>query len=314
MLGYLDPVGLAGGALRLDAVSARAAVAEKLAAPLGLSVEEAAHGMLRVVSATMMRAIRAVTVERGRDARTFPIVAFGGNGPLFAAGIAAELGVRTVIVPPMPGLFSAFGLLLADTEHHTTRSLRLTVFGADPSVLQKVLDTLVAEGHARLSADGFTTAAREMRLGAMARYVGQSSEIAVDLPMADAAAVLAALPSAFAAEHERTYGFRAPSEEPVELTALSLVARGIPGLPRLPRSIPPRAAGAPWQRPAWFPTLGWVDTVVLDRADLAGSIRQGPLIIQEYDATCLVPPGMDATLDGFGAIVLTWAARASSRQ
>ena len=308
VLGYLDPAGLVGGTLTLDAAAARAAVAEKLAKPLGLSVEEAAHGMLRVVSATMMRAIRAVTVERGRDARDFPIVAFGGNGPLFAAGIAADLGVREIIVPPMPGLFSAFGLLMADTEHHATRSLRLRVFGAEPSMLQQALDGLVAEGQARLAADGFAPAAREMRLGAMVRYVGQSSEIAVDLPMADAATVLAALPGAFAAEHERTYGFRAPAEEPVELMALSLIARGIPDMPRLPQRIAPRPAVAVQPRQAWFPGQGWTETTVLDRADLVGGARHGPLIVQEYDATCLVPPGMAASVNDFGAITLTRAA------
>ncbi len=308
VLGYLDPAGLAGGALRLDAAAARAAVAEKLAVPLGLSVEAAAHGMLRVVSATMMRAIRAVTVERGRDARDFCLVAFGGNGPLFAAGIAADLGIGRIVVPPMPGLFSAFGLLLADTEHHATRSLRLRASGADPAVLQHALDELLVEGHARLAADGFAPPAREMRLGAMARYVGQSSEIAVDLELTDAAALLAALPEAFAAEHERTYGFRAPPEEPVELMALSLIARGIPDAPRLPSAVPPQAGIVPARRRAWFAGAGWVDTPVVDRAGLAGAAQMGPLIIQEYDATCLVPPGMTARLDSFGAVLLTAAA------
>lgn len=312
VLGYLDPAGLAGGALRLDAEAARRAVADRLARPLGLSVEEAAQGMLRVVSATMMRAIRAVTVERGRDARDFTIIAFGGNGPLFAAGIAADLGVREILVPPMPGLFSAFGLLLADTEHHATRSLRLRVSGAEPAALQQALDALVADGHARLAADGFAPAMRAMQLGAMARYVGQSSEIAVSLALDSAGAVLAALPEAFAQEHERTYGFRAPPEEPVELTSLSLVARGIPAAPRLPAGIPPRPSRGTSSRPAWFAATGWVETQVLDRADLAAGGRRGPVpgpvIVQEYDATCLVPPGMGVALDGFGNLVLRPAA------
>ncbi len=304
VLGYLDPAGLAGGALRLDPEAARRAVADRLAKPLGLSVEEAAHGMLRVVSATMMRAIRAVTVERGRDARDFTIIAFGGNGPLFAAGIAADLGVREILVPPMPGLFSAFGLLLADTEHHATRSLRLRVTGADPAPLQQALDALVADGHARLAADGFTPAMRTMQLGAMARYVGQSSEIAVTLALDSAAAVLAGLPEAFALEHERTYGFRAPPEEPVELTSLSLVARGIPAAPRLPAGIPPRPAQAMPARRAWFAGTGWTDTPVLDRGSLTAVPRLGPAIVQEYDATCLVPPGMAVSRDDFGNLLL----------
>src|SRR6202051_1699140 len=94
-----------------------------LAGPLGCSVEVAAHGMLRLAAATMMRAIRAVSVERGRDPREFAMLAFGGNGPLFAAGIAAELGISRIIIPPLPGVFSAFGLLVADTEHHARQSV-----------------------------------------------------------------------------------------------------------------------------------------------------------------------------------------------
>ena len=123
VLGYLDPGGLTGGAMRLDLDAARAAIHRDLAVPLRCSIEEAAHGMLRLASATMMRAIRAVSVERGRDPRQFAMLAFGGNGPLFAAGIAAELGMSRIIIPPLPGVFSAFGLLVADAEHHARQSI-----------------------------------------------------------------------------------------------------------------------------------------------------------------------------------------------
>jgi N-methylhydantoinase A len=209
----------------------------------------------------------------------------------------------------MPGLFSAFGLLLADTEHHLTRSHRLRVPGADPARLQGPFDEVFAEGDARLAADGFPPARRILRLGVMARYAGQSSEIAVDLSAAaaprDAAAVLAALPGAFADEHERTYGFRAPPDEPVELIALTLLARGVPEAPRLPGRIPPAAATVPPRRRAWFPATGWIDTSVTGRAGPSAAPAAGPLIVQEYDATCLVPPGATAALDGFGNIVLT---------
>ena len=157
VLGYLDPAGLVGGSLRLDATAARAAVAERLAAPMGCSVEEAAAGMLRLASASMMRAIRAVSVERGRDARQFTLLAFGGNGPLFAAAIAAELGMSQVIVPPLPGVFSAFGLLVADTEHHVTQSLRVRVDAADPAHVRTALAALIASGDERLARDGFAT-------------------------------------------------------------------------------------------------------------------------------------------------------------
>ncbi|HEX5325147.1 MAG TPA: hydantoinase/oxoprolinase family protein, partial [Acetobacteraceae bacterium] len=182
VLGYLDPAGLVGGALRLDIDAARAAVAERLAGPMGCSVEEAAAGMLRLAAASMMRAIRAVSVERGRDPRQFALLAFGGNGPLFAGAIAAELGIRQVIVPPMPGVFSAFGLLVADTEHHATQSLRIRIDRADPAQFATVLERLTSQGTERLKFDGFAPAQRVLRRVALARYVGQSSELSVALP------------------------------------------------------------------------------------------------------------------------------------
>ena len=122
VLGYLHPERLPSG-LALDAERARAAIAEQVARPLDLDLEAAAHGVYLVGCARMARAVRAVTIERGRDARDFVLVAFGGNGPLFAAEMARSLGIGTVLVPPAPGVFSAVGLLEAEIEHHLVRSV-----------------------------------------------------------------------------------------------------------------------------------------------------------------------------------------------
>jgi N-methylhydantoinase A len=302
VLGYLDAGGLIGGALRLDVDGARAAIARDLAEPLRCSVEAAAFGMLRLASATMMRAIRAVSVERGRDPRQFALLAFGGNGPLFAAGIAAELGIGRVIVPPLPGVFSAFGLLVADTEHHASRSLRTRLDRADDAEIERTLGELQQAGADRLAADGFPAARRQFRRAAAARYVGQSSEIEVPLPADTASA--SAIAAAFGAEHERTYGFRAPASEPVELIGLSVMARGVPEQPRLPDRIAPLGLTVPDHRRVWFPNDGWIDVPVVDRASLGTAPAAGPLIVQEYDATTLVPRGTHALLDGFGNIRL----------
>jgi N-methylhydantoinase A len=302
VLGYLDPAGLAGGALALDAEAARAAIAARLAGPLRLGVEQAAEGMLALAAAAMMRAIRAVSVERGRDPRHHALLAFGGNGPLFAARIAAEIGIRTVVVPPLPGVFSAFGLLLADVEHHATRSLRLKLGGADAAALDAVLAGVTAEAAGRLARDGFPPARQALRRTAMLRYVGQSSELAVPLPALSGDALLRALPALFAEAHERSYGFRAPDSEPVELVGVSVVARGLPERPRLPARIPPAGGGLRTRRRAWFGA--WREVPVLDRAGLTADPQPGALIVQEYDATCLVPPGATAALDGFGNILL----------
>jgi N-methylhydantoinase A len=163
-----------------------------------------------------------------------------------------------------------------------------------------------------LARDGFPPERQSFRRAASARYVGQSSEIDVPLPAfspgqdpaADAAMLLACLPTLFATEHERTYGFRAPEDEPVELIGLSVIARGSPERPRLPERIPPATADVPRRRRIWLPDAGWVDTPVMDRAALSMP-RTGPLIVQEYDATCLVPRGATAALDAFGSLRLS---------
>ncbi len=300
VLGYLDPAGLAGGSLPLDRAAAEIALRVKLAEPLGLSIEAAAQGMLRLAASTMMRAVRAVSVERGRDIRRSTLLAFGGNGPLFAAGMAAELGIARVLIPPMPGLFSAFGLLLADTEHHLSRSLR----GRENDIpaLQAAVDDLLREGAELLAADGFGPGMVHLSLGAKARYAGQSSEIAVPLTTPDAVAIAADLSEAFAREHEATYGFRAPAGEAVELIDLTLIARGITAEPRLPARVAAAANTTPGRRQAWFAATGWIGTPVVDRAGLAAQPLVGPAIVQEYDATCLVPPGAAASVDAFGNI------------
>ena len=156
-------------------------------------------------------------------------------------------------------------------------------------------------GAGRLTRDGFGPARQVFQRAAFARYAGQSSEIEVALP--DGVVTPAGIAALFADEHEKTYGFRAPVGEQVELIGLSVMARGLPERPRLPGRIPPFAQSVPASRRAWFPAEGWVETPVVDRAGLAGTLS-GPLIVQEYDATCLVPRGMTARVDGFGNIRL----------
>ncbi len=304
VLGYLDEKGLAGGAVALDRAAAARSLEEKIAAPLGLSLEAAAHGMLRLATAGMMRAVRAVTVERGRDPRDFSLLAFGGNGPLFAASLAAELGIERVLVPPHPGLFSAFGLLVADTEYHLARTVRarLDHSAEVAATLSTAMAELRSEGAARLAGEGVPAERHEFRAAALARYVGQSSELSVPVEHHDG--IGADIGERFAAEHRRTYGFCAPPDEPVEVIGLALIARAAPLSPRLPERMAP-AGGETSHRPGracWFPPQGWLETPVLGRAALGRSERWGPLIIAEYDATTLVPPGASAAGDDFGMI------------
>ena len=307
LLGYINPHHLVGGALKLNAEKARAAFADKVARPLGLSLERAAHGAHQIAGSNMIRAIKAVSTERGRDPRAFALFAFGGNGPLFAVGIAAALGIKRIVVPPAAGLFSSFGLLYANVEHHYARTFRRLLRPSDPADIGRAWNALAQQALNQLAAEGFAGARAQIKRSAALHYKGQTYELVVSAPDGPVdARFLAALEESFGAEHERTYGHRAGPEEPVELVAIQVVGTGV----REGSAVPERVVlsrGEPAPQPprrAYFgPDHGWIETPVLRRSDL-GSPRTGPLIIEEYDATCLVPPGARCELDAGGNIVI----------
>ena len=304
VLGYLNPAALAGGAVKLNAGRAHEVFQERIAGPLGLPLAEAAHGAHLIAASNMMRAIRAVSSERGRDPREYALFAFGGNGPLFAAGMARALEMTRVVIPPAPGLFSAFGLLYSEVEHHYVRTWRRRTRGLDPAELAEAFARLESEARAQLAAEGFAGAAVRIERSADCRYQGQSFELTVPVTGGGT------LEEAFGREHERTYGHRAGPDEPVEIVSLRVIAQGIPDRPRVPERLRldrPGPGGGPATRRVYFGDLGWRETPILDLPDLAEA-RVGPLIVEEYDATCVVPPGARAELDGSGNIVVELAA------
>jgi len=275
-----------------------------------MSVERAAHGAHLIAASNMIRAIKAVSTERGRDPRDFALFAFGGNGPVFACGMAAALGIRRIVVPPSAGLFSSFGLLYADVEHHYSRTLRRLLRKTDLAEVQRAWDALARQALDQLAVEGFTGASTRLRRSAALHYHGQTYELTV--PMRDGPidpSAVAYLEEAFGAEHERTYGHRAGPEEPVELVAIQVVGQGL----REGQSVPERVHSsraepqAPAPRRAYFgPEAGWQETPVLRRADLGGR-QAGPLIVEEYDATCVIPPRATAELDAGGNILIGMA-------
>jgi N-methylhydantoinase A len=308
VLGYLNPAHLVGGALKLDAAKARAAIADKIAAPLGMSVEDAAYGAHLIAASNMIRALKAVSSERGRDPREYALVGFGGNGPVFAAGMAEALGMPQVLIPPSAGVFSSFGLLYAEVEYYFTRSRKRLLRSVTPAEVQAIVDALEDEARTRLAADGFAAERIELRRSASLHYQGQSFELRVPLAAGGLdRAALAALEENFGAEHARTYGHRAGIDEPVELVSLEVVGRGVPAAPRAAAaaaSLAPEMLIAARRRLAYFgPSRGWRDAAVVNRSELAAP-HAGPCIVEEYDATCLVPPGWTAGLDEYGDIIL----------
>ncbi len=308
LLGYINPGHLVGGALKLNADKARAVFDAKIARPLGMAVERAAYGAHLIAASNMIRAIKAVSTERGRDPREFALFAFGGNGPLFAAGMASALGIGRVIVPPSAGLFSSFGLLYADVEHHYARTFRRLLRQADLGEIGAAWDAMAQQAADQLAIEGFSGTRAKLKRSASLHYKGQSYDLTVSVPDGPIdAAMVKHLEEAFGREHEKTYGHRAGPDEPVELVAIQVVGAGLREGGAVPQQVKssraePRAQAS---RRAYFgDTHGWHDTPVLSRANLAAG-RIGPLIIDEYDTTCVVPPGARAELDGAGNIVIT---------
>lgn len=307
LLGYINPGHLVGGALKLNADKARAAFVERIAKPLGMPVERAAYGAHLIAASNMIRAIKAVSTERGRDPREFALFAFGGNGPLFAAGMAAALGISRIVVPPSAGLFSSFGLLYADVEHHYARTFRRLLRHADLKEIDAAWNALAKQAGDQLAIEGFTGTRAKLKRSASLHYKGQSYDLTVSVPDGPIdAAMVRHLEESFGQEHEKTYGHRAGPDEPVELVAIQVVGSGLREGDAVPQQVKssraePRAQAS---RRAYFgDTHGWHDTPVLSRADLAPG-RTGPLIVDEYDTTCVVPPGARAELDGAGNIVI----------
>src|SRR5215468_5421345 len=182
VLGYINPEQLVGGAVKLNAEKARRVFEERVARPLGLSADRAAYGAHQIAASNMIRAIKAVSTERGRDPREFALFAFGGNGPLFACGMAAALGMRRIVVPPAPGLFSSFGLLYADVEHHYARTFRRLLRRADLREIQAAWDALADQALTQLAIEGFRGATARLRRSAALHYQGQSFELTVPVP------------------------------------------------------------------------------------------------------------------------------------
>ena len=300
VLGRLDPDFFLGGALKLDADRARAAVAERIAAPLGLGVEEAAEGILAVVNANMASAIKLSLFEKGADPRDFAIAAFGGAGGLHAVSFAEELEMAEVVFPRDPGTFSARGILTADIAHDVARSRLLDADEDALPVLAGLAAELVAEGHALLGADGIAEDARHIRLAADMRYRGQAYELLV--PWGDAkpdGPSLARLVADFHDLHQARYAHSDPGA-PVEIVTLRATARGLLSKPAIE---PPAAvdAGPKGERRVWIGG-GWRQLPIYDRDRLPEAI-EGPVLIEETHATLLVPPGWRLAMSSGGDLV-----------
>jgi len=252
-----------------------------------------------------------VSTERGRDPRGFALLAFGGSGPVHAAGLARDLLIGRVLIPPLPGLFSAVGLLCSGVQHHDVRSCLLSGAALTAEALENVRGEMQAHMLDQFRAEGFAPDAVRLSWSVDVRYRGQASQTRIPLDGGRLTGeALRKLEADFGEEHERLYGHRSDPDNPVEVVAVRLVGTEISRGPASPVASAPGVAPAGGFEPAersrrayFGADYGSIDTPVVTRADIDDGAR-GPLLIDEYDSTTVVPPGWGVRRDGEGNLML----------
>jgi N-methylhydantoinase A len=309
VLGRLSPGGLLGGGMALDPALARDAV-RSLAERLGFTIERTAHGMLGIVAANMVRAIRAVSVERGYDPRDFTLLAFGGAGPLHATDVARSLGIRRCLIPLAPGILSAQGLLVSDLREVFVLTAVMPLTDDSAASMKQRIDELAREAEAWFTAEGVDSKDRSVEVVLDTRYVGQNFELALALGSPDPLPRTDEIRSRFFVEHERAYGFFNPAD-PVEIVNFRLIAVG--RLTQPARQPSPAQRSGPLRpsarRDIWFSADAPDSTSVYDRAGLSpGDLVTGPAVIEQLDSTTLLFPGDRAVVDPFLNLIVELAA------
>jgi len=309
VLGYLNPENFLGGGMNLDLDRAREVIDNRLAGPLGLSVERAAEGIISIVNVTMEEAIKSISTRRGYDLREFSLIAFGGAGPLHAGTMASNLNIPEVVIPPWPGVTSALGLLLSQVRHDYVQS-RLSLI-RDLSVQEvlsvwKELEETAVEG---LLKEGFKPGQWRFEHFLDLRYAGQGYELSIPVePDWLEGEGMDGLRERFDAEHRIRHGHSAATQA-VELVNYRVVIYGllepveVPRAPAVDHSVAEALKG---ERPLYFST--WKEfrsSPVYDRSRLGpGHHLEGPAVIEQYDSTVVVGPGQAVEVDAFNNLIL----------
>jgi N-methylhydantoinase A len=313
VLGYMNPTAIAGSTLRIDKAAAWRAIERKLAQPLGLEVSRVAYGVSQVANSAMMRALRAVSTERGRDPRDFSLLAFGGAGPIHAAALADDMGITQVVIPPCPGLFSALGLLLADYRHDYITSIATSLDAIRSDDISARYAELKAKAFSEMREEGVSQEAIQFEEYVDLKYAYQLYEMTLPFPATAAGVQLRqALSAVFTEAHKTAYSYY--RDDPIEVVSLRL------------RAVAPAASGTlqfsdltarmssstgahqkNGTRDAYFgPDYGLVKATIQSRAAL-GQVMRGPIIVEEPDTTVVIPPDWSITRDERWNLVLTRA-------
>jgi len=309
VLGRLNADYFNGGRMRLDAAAARRVVGV-LADEMGMSIEEAALGIVRVVNANMVKGIAAVTILRGIDVRDFSLLSFGGAGGVHAIELAQALSMREAVVPPLPGTFSAVGLLATDVRHDYVTALGgVRTTDVQPASLEAAYRAMERQAETELATDGFEGKSTSFLRSADMKVTGQTYELSVPLPQAGpvTASSIASLVEAFAQQYRERYAYFFDGE-PIEIVNIRVAGLGhnrpieLPTGSGAPADPQPARKGA---RPVYFESAGFLDTVVYDRLRLRpGMVIVGPALVEEQTSSTLIPPGSHAgILSDFGLAI-----------
>src|SRR5262245_55472783 len=309
VLGRLAADRFLGGEMQLDVAAAERALKERIARPLGLDVTAAADGILRIAATAMSYAVKGVTTERGLDAGDFVLVAYGGAGPLHAVDVAREIGIRTVIIPNAPGVFSAFGMLFSDLRYDFVRTWFRRLEDAPFDEIERVYRALEDQGRDAIAGTSIKPQKIVLKRAADMRYVGQEHAVTVDLPMrVFEKQDRAAIKRHFDEMHELRYGTCAPNER-AEIVSLRTTVAGLMRKPHQEQigrgGVSPPKPAFTGRRPVY---LGgrFVETRTFQRsALLAGNRVKGPALIEEHASTTVLMPGDELKVDAYGNLVIT---------
>jgi len=311
VLGRLAADRFLGGDMQLDTAAAEAAIKKRIADPLGMDVIAAADGILKIAATAMSYAVKAVSTERGLDAASFAMVAFGGAGPLHASDVAREIGMGRIIIPQAPGHFSAFGMLFSDLRYDYVRTWPIRLADVDFADIEPIYEEMEDSGRAAIERTSINAGETVIQRAADMRYVGQEHAVTVDLSLAlfetqDRDGIKAE----FDRVHEIRYGTSAPAEQ-AEIVSLRSAVTGTMQKPPLEpietgTEAPIDAAKAGSRRIYFGEEAGFIDTQAYDRRHLlAGNRIEGPAVIDEHASTTLIEPGDFAIVDGYGNLVIS---------
>ena len=302
VLGRLNPEYYVGGEMPLEMALAKEAIREKIAEPLGISLEEAAEGILKVVNANMIRGIRRVSVERGHDPRKFSMFCFGGGGPLHAVELAKELNIPQVIIPISPGVNSAVGLLMADFRYDYSKTYLRKVSGLDLEDLNDHYRKLEEQALEEMLAEKIPRDKIVFQRSADMRYLGQGYEVEVPVPNGSLTdREVEGLREAFNKIHAQLYGYDQPDEE-MEIVYVRMASIGEVSKPEFYREglSDQDAGGAMKGTRKVYMDGGYVETALYDRSRLRPNNRfEGPAIVEQFDSTTLIKPGQSVRVDEY---------------